>query len=229
MIPALLVPGDDPKLKPYPNEPRLTETEDRGILSGSRTEQIVYEAQADRDAELPEISLDWFNLETGAVETATLSPVTLSVAAAPRTPPQPEAVLRIGFALLFATALFWFAGRKLHPVAQSWFQTRWTQYKASPAYAFLQLKRAVRRRNLADCYAALEEWSQRSSLPAETEALKRALTEIGAQRYAGRVERNREDWAAARTCLPQLNRTPAHDRSALPQLNPPQTARATNH
>jgi len=228
MIPSILTPSDSPNLRAYPKEPRLTETEDRGILSGSRTEQIVYVAQGGGNAELSDISLDWFNLETGTVETATISPVTFSVAAPPLKPPEPETLVRFGIALGLAAVLSWLVGRKLIPVAKSWCQTRLTRYKASPGYAFLRLKRAVRQRNLSGCYAALEQWSQRTSLPPEKDALERALTEIGALRFSGRPLGEKEDWTAVRKSLSQLRRAPPNRRSPLPPLNPYHPDRAPN-
>lgn len=45
MIPPLLPQIEDPLLRAYPNEPRLTETEDRGVLSGQRTDRVTYVAQ----------------------------------------------------------------------------------------------------------------------------------------------------------------------------------------
>ena len=59
LIPALLPPLDQAGLRAYPEEPKVAEEEDRGILSGTRTEAATYLATAEGSADLPEISFDW--------------------------------------------------------------------------------------------------------------------------------------------------------------------------
>jgi hypothetical protein len=60
------------QLGAYPKEPSVSETLDRGIMSGTRQDQVTYLPQSGGMAILPDITLEWFNLKTHTLEAITL-------------------------------------------------------------------------------------------------------------------------------------------------------------
>ena len=88
LIPSLVPKLDAPALRTYPKEPRVNATEERGVLSGTRVEAVTYLVQADGDAQLPEITVEWYNTKTQSLETASVPGVTLTLAPAPPPPPR---------------------------------------------------------------------------------------------------------------------------------------------
>lgn len=69
-LPELTSVSSAPGLRSYPKSPVIEETENRGLLSGTRKEKTVYLAEGQIDAVLPGLELRWFDIETNSIETA---------------------------------------------------------------------------------------------------------------------------------------------------------------
>lgn len=219
MIPPLLPEIEDPLLRAYPNEPRLSETEDRGVLSSQRTDRVTYVAQDGGQTQLPAVEIDWFNLKTNKVETARADPVDLVLAPPPWQPPDRETVLQLVGYFFIGIVILWFVFRKLHPVLMARWAAARQRRLASAAHAFSKLKQAVRQQDLARVYQTLEVWKRRLADPPDTAEFEASLAEIGASRYGGGSQKA-ENWSKVRDCLDRIARPLRRSQSALPQLNP---------
>ncbi|SHE40930.1 Oxygen tolerance [Ruegeria intermedia] len=218
MIPALLPPFQDPLLRAYPGEPRLSETENRGVLSGQRTDRVTYVAQDGGQARLPGLEVDWFNLESGAVETARVGPVDLILAPPPWQPPDRETILRISAVFTILSVGFWLLARRLRPILEERWRAARHRRLSSAGYAFAELRRAVRQKDIAKAYQDLEAWKRRLPDPVDTSEFEASLARIGAVRYGGRPQP--ENWSDVQACLKRIARPRRHVSSGLPKLNP---------
>jgi hypothetical protein len=227
-LPALIPTAPPQGFAAYPAEPAVAEREEQGRPSGTRTERIVYIAEAAGRFDAPPIRLAWFNLTTGRIETAEVP----GFAVVAENKPGSEAALPrllawlAGIALLLVTLVIavprylkWLAGRLTH---------RRAKWQASEAYAYAQAAAALRNRDAARTFRATDLWNARlppvPGVPEET-ALADAFLAFGVVRY-GRSPTATDPavWArvsaalsAARAC-----RRAATDEApgALPPLNP---------
>lgn len=218
LIPVLTPQQQSPLLRAYPKEPRISESEDRGVLSGQRLEEVVYIAQQDGVTQLPAVSIDWFNLQTNQVETASVPATELTLAPPKWHPPSWQEVVKM--AALAAVAVFVIGAlwRFLSPRIRDLRKVRRERYLASQRCAVDALKAAVQDHDLNTTYAALELWGSRGGDSKNTAKLEDCLTRIGAARYSGRDQS--EDWSSALQSLTLLKEAAAHDKGALPPLNP---------
>ena len=138
-------PAAPPALRAYPDEPQVTESEERGTLSGSRRERVSYVATAAGCAELPAIRIAWFNLQSGQVETAELPAHPLTIAPGPAAPAR-SGTDRAG------------GGRGAGAGALA-------AWHGSEPHARGRLRAAIRRRDLGASHAALRAWTCRAPKP----------------------------------------------------------------
>lgn len=220
MIPDLLPDFQDPLLRAYPKEPRFSETEDRGILSGQRTDEAAYVAQAGGHTQLPTVSVDWYNLTSQQVETASVDAVQLTLAPPPRKPPSADVIVKALLWIVALCLLGWGLWRVLGPRLRDLRRERRARHVASATFALNQLKSALRARDLTRSYAALELWKSRSTDPTGAESLEQCLIRIGAHRYAQRATPASEDWSAALSAVGNLRNQRGHGAQDLPPLNP---------
>ncbi|MFT7594222.1 MAG: hypothetical protein ACI8R4_001540 [Paracoccaceae bacterium] len=173
-------------LRAYPKEPVVTDSEDRGVLSGTRRETVTYMAQAGGDAALPEIAVQWFNLDSGKVEIATLDGMALSIAVPPPPPPGPADYARWAMMLVAALIAIWLFARFLWPRLRATLQGIRSSWVTSESYAARQMRHALRAESLGEIYAALDQWA--GFYPgmggAERSSLDAALADLGATRFA---------------------------------------------
>ncbi|WP_260350350.1 hypothetical protein [Alloyangia mangrovi] len=78
-LPQLLAPVELRGVAAYPDEPRLSESDDRGALSGTRVESVTYLAEAGGGGALPEVRLDWYDTDDGVVKTASAPGLELQI------------------------------------------------------------------------------------------------------------------------------------------------------
>ncbi|MEH6836790.1 MULTISPECIES: hypothetical protein [Falsihalocynthiibacter] len=78
-IPPFLGSEDIDGVAIYPQDPKVTETSNRGVMSGTREERVVYIAQTAGTAVLPDLSLEWFNLKTNSIETVDLPGLSVAI------------------------------------------------------------------------------------------------------------------------------------------------------
>ncbi|WP_299923586.1 hypothetical protein [uncultured Pelagimonas sp.] len=195
LIPQLFEPIETEALRGYPKDPVVTESEDRDGLSGTRVETITYVALAGGDASLPEVSVDWYNLDSGKVETAELPGQDITVTGAP--PPKQDPIdaeqigIWLGSALIVLTllSLIW---KNLWPRLKAILAIWMAKWRASEPAAHRALKHALKTRDLSQVLAAYNDWKTffPTAKPSEFEGLETALSSIGAARYSPQADQN---------------------------------------
>ncbi len=220
MIPELLSNISDPLLRQYPKEPKVQETEDRGTLSGTRVETVVYVAQDGGQTMLPEISIDWYNLRNGNVETATIGPVDLDLTAPVAAKMSADAVMRYLVVLCLAIVAIWLFLHFAVPPLKKRRKAKHQVHLASADWARGQLEIALKAKDLNGAYKALETLKPRSSPELDVSDIEGRLTHIGAARYGAEGTEKEADWAAAIACLSAIKQRRHHNTQHLPPLNP---------
>ena len=205
----------------------MNETEERGVVGGVRTEATTYVAEGGGRGQAPAITLKWFNLGTGMVETATVEGFDIVVTGPPaRTLEQRDWGRRalVSIAGLLALAIAAMLLRRAWPHMTRWYQEWHAAWLASEPYAYARLRRIVSRHDHAALRPALDEWADRfdNGDPRLHPGIATALLALGKERYGTAREQGASDaWGALATSLPQARRaTRATPRgSALPPLN----------
>lgn len=230
MVPALVSATETPGLRSYPAEPTITEAEERGLLSGTREEKVTYLAQANGAATLPEIRFDWFNIETGNVESASVPAFEVTVEGVVGAAEQRatrETLLRVGAILVLLVAIA-LSARRFQPLVLTRIRALQDRWHGSERYACRQLQRAIRDRDLNEIYRTRELWKTRGALSdGALRPLAVALTEVGAAAY-GNSERDADGvaaWRDVETAFQTVRREKKRfGRTAgagrLPPLNP---------
>ena len=170
----------------YPEDPVVTETMERGVMSGTRTEMVTYIAQSGGMATFPRITLNWYNLTTEQVEEIVLDGRKVSVAMPLRIRTAADRQkTRLGALLLvLVVALIWAIRRSLWPVMRPGLDRIRGTYDGS-AYGTHRL--AIRRAAASDLgglVQALELRATRGHSPSRplhsaVEALNRAVYRDG--------------------------------------------------
>lgn len=220
LIPKLIPRYQEPLLRSYPKEPHLTETEDRGILSGQRVDEVVYLAQDGGQAQLPPVSIQWYNLSTDAVETVEVPGLDLTLTAPKPNHLRTDRLVEYALWVGLAAIIVWAYMRWGAPRYRSWKDARQKAYRASPAFALAQLHRALQAQDLSSAYSALETWKTRSNSPQGCRELEAQLAKIGSARYASDTTQKTPDWSPAISTLKALAATPQIQAQPLPPLNP---------
>lgn len=192
LIPALIADiaptdaGTPLPLRAYPKEPVVRDKEERGVMSGSRTDVVTYVAQTGGTASLPPITLRWFNLDSGKIEVAELEGISLTIALPPPPPPGPADYARIAAAFVALLGLVWLFVRYVWPRLRGRWHKIQTAWITSEPYAARQMNRALRAGSLGGIYAALDLWTgfYPGLTGSDRQPLDNALAGLGAARYA---------------------------------------------
>ncbi|MEM1073745.1 MAG: hypothetical protein AAF665_09585 [Pseudomonadota bacterium] len=229
LIPAVQIEG----VAAYPAEPVLSDSENRGIVTGTRAESVSLVAQSGGSGRVPEFVLRWYNLQTKEVEEARVAGFDVSVdapkAATRRLPPQMIAA----YALLavFAAGLMRLLWVFLTPPLRTWRATRRAQYESSEAWAYAQVRDSVAARDMGQLLQGLGIWATRTTFdPRDKEPLKSALSALGAARYGSEKAQEDTAWHEVERALPDIWNAARQSRmhtAQLPPLNP--IAAATDH
>lgn len=182
-------------IKQYPDQPGLQNSRSSKGITGKREQKVALIPGAEGIYRVPEISLPWWNLETGKLETATIPARELSVAAATTAvvqppvaaPPVTEAVGQappannfwLWLSLLLACG--WIASGFYW-----WFKSRRAGIKAAPAAEHPGLREARRKLRQA-CAAndgvsarhALLDWGRALLAPREINNLQQLGSSLG--------------------------------------------------
>lgn len=235
-LPPLLEPVAIDGLRAYPGEPALAEKTDRGVLSGTRTERVTYVAEGGGTGTVPPASLDWYNLRTSKVETATVKGFDV-VMSGPKAGGDGGAAERDWRAIaLWSLAAVAALGLLALAVRVAWAPLRRVAaarreaWLASEGHAFAALSRAVRERDHAALWTALDDWAAAAAAarpgapdPRRDPRLARILADLGRARYREPAGDEAAAWSALSAVLVPLRRaTRAHAAAApaLPPLNP---------
>lgn len=227
LLPPLL-PQDEtlPGLRAYPAEVQVDEQEDRGQISGTRTEKITYIAAAAGSAELPPVTLSWYDLSAQEVKTETLPGLTLTISAPPPVPKTPGQIAAAAAAVLAAAVLLFAAMRILRPIARVRLEKSRAARRASEAYARKQVKTALSAQDLSALHLTFQAWCARLPRAASAEAraaFPAIAAPLGAARFAARpAGPGSSCWATAARNFDQLSsrlqtRKNRAKTSALPQ------------
>ncbi|WP_422038669.1 BatD family protein [Roseibium sp.] len=152
-------------LAAYPKEPVLDEKEDRGLLSGTRSEETSLVAETAGTYTIPEKSLSWYNLESGKIETATVPEIFLQVTGTAEAQPEQQATPfdwrgLFGWLVLVALAavLATVAWRLLSPGVKRSAAALRERYYTSESYLFRQLAAAIRQHDLNGTLQRASRW-----------------------------------------------------------------------
>ncbi len=186
-------------------------------------------AEGGGSGEAPEVTLDWYNVETGAVETASVDGFPIAVEGPPaQTAAQPRdwrVFALMALAGLVALSAGVWAFRQVVPALGRWIGEVRARRLASEPHAYAELRRVVASRDHARLRPALDLWAERvpGRDPREEPRLRFALTDLGAARYGPVPPANADHaWRALAKELPTARKScHSADRAhALPRLNP---------
>ncbi|WP_105103747.1 BatD family protein [Microbulbifer pacificus] len=224
-VPQMLNTTAPSGIAAYADTPRAEDhTKDngngRGDGGGTRVEKITYIAEAATRGELPAITLQWYNLDDGRIQTATLAGVHLRVKGT-------SVVSRISLlhwliilALLGAAA--WGAWRCLPRRIAQLRQRRSVRRQTTGQAALQRLQLAVRQRNYA---AALTAVVALEKMPGYREsAISGALLDLGRAQYGNTAATESAGplWQQLERALDDYKSTNRSDirTGELPPLNP---------
>lgn len=217
-------------LRAYPESPRLEERQNRGDLSGSRAEKTVYLAETALQGMLPEVSIEWFNLTTGSVETARLPEMSVTSEAALDVPKPPRDWREFvpWIAGLAVVAIFiWIIGRWIWPHVMHWRTQRRVRYLASSQFAWKNMRRASRARDLGKTRQSYDVWAARLEYLSHTEAelIEAQMLHLGRASFAKTpVRDDMQHWLALEALFHRAHRAARYHRhqkaAVLPTLNP---------
>ncbi len=210
----------------YPEDAVVTEEIERGVMSGTRSEQVSYIAQSGGETRFPDIVLTWYDIGSGTVEEIRLPGRIVSVAPPPRTrqPLDAADVLRAALVVLFVCGLVWAGNRWLWPRLRAARQSLSARYAGSLHAAHRRAEARARARDLNGVLNALELRKHRGLAPGE--ALRASLDALSRARYRAGAEDRATDaqWVAVERALrrerPPLVPRRSRDIAALPALNP---------
>ena len=205
VVPPMLNGGPIEGLSVYVKEPVIDEKSDRGVLSGTRIEAVTYVAQAGGRFAIPPVTLRWFDLDGGKIETVELDGFEITVRGPPPATSEPwdwRGAIADWWPAVFGAAAFGFLLWRLRPLVRRWRERRRAAYRASADYAFDIAAAAINDRKLGAALTATGSWWRRfsdaESLPPK---LATVFQSIGAARF-GRSSAGSSDtarnWSDAR-------------------------------
>ncbi|MBD9527447.1 BatD family protein [Paracoccus sp. PAR01] len=228
VLPTLMPQFDLPAIRAYPASPQVTEDDGAEELSGTRVESETLMALGGGQGSAPPISLDWFNLGTGKVETASVPGFDISVAGPP--PKSAQTAQQRDWRLILTTLALVLGVaamlRGLWPRARDAAQTHRQARLASEAYARSQLLTAISRRDYPQTSRWLEDWRARLPAGVPMQDLSELFAAVGATLYAAQPASPASPWEALAHAV---RATPSvwgrSNRQILPELNPGSQAR----
>ncbi len=223
----------------YPDEPSVSEDDNRGVLSGTRSETATLMAEGGTTGRVPGIELRWFNLKSGTIETATLDGFDISVEGPPVSRPAPERstlmLAAAGLAAIVGLAVLAFPIRWVWPRAASAYHSRQVRRLASKAWEERVLLKAIRKHDYPATLRAVDDWASRPPVadPAQIAPIYQALTGIGRSIYGRTKWRpSSGEWRTVSEAVARALSVPAgKGGNPLPPLNPgtvPAIAQATH-
>ncbi|WP_420411566.1 hypothetical protein [Roseibium sp.] len=222
----------------YPASPVLKETENRGQISGTRTETVTIVAENAGTYRIREQKLSWYNLTSEKVETVSVPAIDLTVTGPPvAAEPQSEALnwrsmAYWGAAALLLSGTFLGLLRKYGPTAAAFFQAAKATYEATEYFAYRRLKKAINSQDYSAAMAKSLDWQHRldaAGAQPDWTALEHAFTSLGRALYGSKSPASsteiRNAWSQIQTSAADVRhqaKTQARRRSKtpLPPLNP---------
>ncbi|MCA0893993.1 BatD family protein [Microbulbifer agarilyticus] len=208
-------------LAAYPDTPKAVDHSDfRDNDTGKRTEKVTFVAEAPTRGELPAITLRWYDLDDGSIQTATVDALKIRVKGA--------SVVR-SFSLaqwLLVLALvglaLWLAKRWLPAFAQR-VRTRYLDYReASGQEVLARLRKAAKKRDYTSALVAAVELEHTQDYI--TSDIPAALLALGRARYGdtAATETDMHLWQRFELAIDAYaaQRSASTRKKDLPPLNP---------
>ena len=231
-IPQLVAIENVPGVSVYPESPRVEEGD-----VARRTEKLTYVFANGGEYTAPAISIDWWNTSTGAVETATIDALTVSVTgeALEAVEEEPEATQipwREILRLMVILGLVYWVARRYGPGIRRWLAHREAQRLASESHSFDKLSRALSSGDARAVPPALATWLNRLAPGMDARGFARAwggdllineLEALSGSLYDG--SESRPDFGRLKQGLETarkryLDQSRAGGEAVLPPLNP---------
>ncbi|OSP53963.1 BatD family protein [Pseudoruegeria sp. SK021] len=225
MLPPLLPPVEIDGIRAYPDHPEVTESEDRGVLSGVRIESETLMAEGGGSGQVAPIDVRWFNLKSGKIEVATLDGFEISVDGPPLVsgPAEPRN-WTLGLVILVGCSGAAFIGWRAWPHVTGALQSRKSARLASKSYAQNALLTAISAQDLPETLRCLDVWANRApaTRPETMERISEALTVIGQHIYGRSPDSAAPElWQSLPPMIQQSGGRPhTTAQGALPPLNP---------
>ncbi len=237
-MPAIFLPPlvrtrdlEIPGVSVYAAEPVL---EDDGV--GRRSEKVTYVFGSGGVFTVPEVTISWWNTETGAIETASTPARNVSVAGPPLSSTAEEASGArpwgtIAAWIAGALLLGWLLSRALPLLGKRW-RTHLDTWRQSERCAFRRLKGALRSGDRGSSYRALLQWlhclqpgtvGRQFALRYGDEALQTQLELLNRAVFSAaqaRVDLKALERALTRARRVWLKSAQRPNRIALPVMNP---------
>lgn len=251
MIPSLDF-GQPQGLKVYPKSPAIADgvQGENGTAGSSRVQTVTYVADAAGTFTIPQVSMEWFDLDAHMAKTASLPATVLTVTDVPvpaeGIAPQLQAddsnagfaaswkrtSAVIAAALCLSGGLGWL-GWRLFPRANEWMSAWDAMRRNSEKTLFKQLATSIRKDDAPVVYRRLDVWSRSAGFrsiagwvsAAGDAHLAREIGALERELFAGTPNRPGFDRAALLNAVANARRThieTARPRPAshLPELNP---------
>nr|MEC9421564.1 hypothetical protein [Pseudomonadota bacterium] len=211
----------------YRDDPVVEEHDERGVVSGTRSEKLTLMVQGNGSGILPALHIDWYDIDGKKVQTATLDPVEISATGASVSASNRLADwdLKNVIGLCTLMLLLGLTGFLAWPYLRRHLRDRQARKLAGKNYALKLLLEAIRQKDLSTTIHTLDDWAGRSPVtPAvDLERIERALLPITSARYGlGGPQERSEDWQAVSRIVRKMQSGHLREASAmtLPALNP---------
>lgn len=232
VLPGLLPDHRIDGFSTYPDQARVEESDDAGTLAGTRTESVTLMAKSGGGGRTPDIAIEWFDIDSGTVETAGLDGFDLSIDAPRSTPAdEPPGLVRaasVAMALMIAVLALFVAFRYASP----WLAARLADHtrarRASEAFSYRALVHSIDQRDYRATLEAFDVWASRlkGTDPRRHQSLRTALDTIAARIYGGAPHTDaapKAEWHTLKLATAAARKDALRhtlERHALPPLNP---------
>ncbi|MBN8184693.1 BatD family protein [Roseibium aggregatum] len=231
LAPVMKIDG----LSAYAKTPVIEETENRGVVSGSRTETTTFMAEFAGAYSIPPATFDWYNLDSGNVETIHLPTINLIVSGDKSFPPPANRVSILEqatpwfIAILVGLLLSLTIGRVLR---SQMFHDYVDRLKGSEYYAYRQFKRDLATKDVIRATRSAIRWQllvENIHPNVDWRSFNSALTLISEPRYGVPQRRasiaSQVEWQAIARIAEVIRRdlgvsVTSREPSVLPLLNP---------
>ncbi|MFN3131709.1 BatD family protein [Roseibium sp.] len=196
----------------YPASPVLNETENRGQLSGTRTETVTIVPENAGNYRIPEQKLSWYNLTSEKVETVSVPAIDMAVTGPPVAAEPQSAALNWrsmaywGTAALLLIGLFVWLLRKFGPKAVTLFHGAKAKYEATEYFAFRHFNKAIDAQDYSAAITSGLLWKQRlksSEIQPDWAPLEHGFTALGSALYGSQSQASKasvhDAWSQIKT------------------------------
>jgi len=228
VIPQLIPEFNVDGLSTYESSPEVSEQQQGNQVQGTRAETLTFVAQAATQQSIPSVGIRWYNLNTQEIDFSSIEGFDISVTrGAVSTPLRgvrasvTDVLFPLAIAIAIVLLFYVFHGS----ITQRIVILRENILTSEP-WAFRQLLRAIRTRNLPSTMNALSRWESRWSgpNPRADATIHLTLLRLGRNRYSAQAgSTGITDWNGLKRRLIKFrhqNRPHRHFSSARSELGP---------